>query len=450
VPSFFALILCTAFVAFLIWLDHRQSPHMTWALWIPTIWMLHASSKPLAFYFQSSGATMDSSPLDRAFLLVLMALAIGILVQRRQDWMKAMKENGWVTALLAFMLFSVVWSSAPATSFTRWVRELLAFLMALVVCSEPFPRKSMVSLLRRTVYILIPFSMLLIKYFPAYGIQFGRWSGVRMWIGVTMQKNGLGRLCMISFFFLAWSLIRRMQGRNPRSWKYETLVELSVLGLVVALLKGPSSTAYSATALGALAVGLLVLGGLALLKKLGKSVKAGFIVILVVLGLVIGIATPFTGGAAVGSLAPTFGRNSTLTDRDAIWRMLVPLAMKNPVIGGGFGGFWTSTTRMAFEVGESHNGYLDVILGLGFAGIFLISMFLLSSSKKAMALLSQDFDWGALWIGFIIMAVIHNITETSIDSLTSQLTAVILFLAVASTKRDPDPGASLENIKIAE
>ena len=40
--------------------------------------------------------------------------------------------------------------------------------MAFVVLTEPRPKEAMQCLLRRSVYALIPFSLLCIKFFPAY------------------------------------------------------------------------------------------------------------------------------------------------------------------------------------------------------------------------------------------------------------------------------------------
>jgi hypothetical protein len=111
--------------------------------------------------------------------------------------------------------------------------------------------------------------------------------------------------------------------------------------------------------------------------------------------------------------------------------------MQHPITGNGFGSFWTSRTRTIYDISGGHSGYLDMLIGLGFVGILLISVFILSSSRKAHHELSVDFDWGTLWICCIIMLVVHNIAESSLDSLTNFLTAVILFFTVASTKKVP-------------
>ena len=58
-------------------------------------------------------------------------------------------------------------------------------------------------------------------------------------------------------------------------------------------------------------------------------------------------------------------------------------------------------------------------------------MFLLASTKKAARLLNDDFDWAALCICFLVMAAVHNISESSFDSFTKQVPATVLFLSTS-------------------
>lgn len=52
-PPSLALLICVGFVLFLLRLE-RQSLGVSAALWIPTLWLLLTSSKPLAMWFSAS------------------------------------------------------------------------------------------------------------------------------------------------------------------------------------------------------------------------------------------------------------------------------------------------------------------------------------------------------------------------------------------------------------
>ena len=100
------------------------------------------------------------------------------------------------------------------------------------------------------------------------------------------------------------------------------------------------------------------------------------------------------------------------------------------VIGTGFGGFWTTQVINDVQVNEAHNGYLEVILHLGFVGLFITCMFVFECGWDARRALSDDFDWGNLSVCFVVMSVVYNIGEASIDSLTNHFTAMQLFLVL--------------------
>lgn len=432
-PPIVALILCTIFVLFLLRLDRKQYPDASFALWIPVIWMLLNASKPLGVWFGVVGISMEEgSVLDRNVLSGLLLLGLIILAKRKFNWSSFIKENIWVMLLLGFMLISVFWSDMPYSSFKRWTRSFIAVVMALIVASEADPRQALQCIFRKIIYILIPFSLVLIKYYPHLGVEYGRWSGELMWVGVESQKNGLALLCLFAFFFLMWTFIRRWQGRDiPVVW-YQTYAEVLLLMLTIWLFSGPQHTlTYSATSTAALAVGLTALIGLVCMKKRGILIGSSTLTVIIVLIIVYGTITPFVGGLKLYDPSAILGRDQTLTGRSEIWKYLVPYAMDKPILGHGFGGFWTDAHREASS-SHAHNGYLDIILNLGFCGLLLISMYLVSACRKAREEMTRDFDWGVLWFCFLLMAVVHNIAESSTISFTGLLPAVILFFLISS------------------
>jgi exopolysaccharide production protein ExoQ len=109
------------------------------------------------------------------------------------------------------------------------------------------------------------------------------------------------------------------------------------------------------------------------------------------------------------------------------------MAMQHPLLGHGFGGFWTGETMDYQDVNEVHNGYLEVILHLGFIGLIFVSLFLLSSCRRAQQIMKYDIYWASFWLCFLFMSILHNIAESSLDSFSRILTAILVFLYVASS-----------------
>lgn len=376
------------------------------------------------------------SPLDRLVLSVLFTLALIVILRRQFDWTNAIRENPWITILICYMFISILWSDIPFSSFKRWIRQLIVIVMAFLLSTEEKPLRALQCLFTRVIYILIPFSFMLIKYYPQLGVEYGRWSGSLMWIGVASQKNGLGLLCLFSFFFLAWCLVKRWQGQDVPVAGYQTHIDLCLLGLTTWLFLGPNHTpTYSATSTIALSAGLTTFAVFLWKKAHRRLLGAGAFTFMIGLIIFYGTITPFLGKLSMIDISTAFGRDETLTDRTSIWATLVPYAMQKFILGYGFGGFWTDEMRLQTS-SHAHNGYLDTILDTGFVGLIFLSAFLFSSCQRAFRMMVYEFDWGIFWICLLVMATVHNITESTINSFGSQFVASLIFLAVCSKTSD--------------
>ncbi len=427
-PPVIALFSCTVFVYFLLRLDHKQSTDLSRTLWIPTVWLAYSSSKPLGVWFGSAGGEVGlDSPLDRNFLIILIIVSIVILVRRKVDLKRAIDNNPWLLVLVIYMLVSVLWSEFPFISFKRCVREIIAIIIGLVVSTEKDPRRAIETVIRRVVYVLIPFSVVLIKYYPQYGIMYTTWTGTRWWVGVANQKNGLGQLSSFAVFFLVLGLMSKRKPGKEQLPRYRTYLDMLVLLIALLLLKGPPG-GFSATSIVMLVAAILFYFGLLWMVKHQKRMIKNLFAILVALVIVYGISTALTGKSLL-DISSALGRDSTLTGRSEIWAALVPLAMQRPLIGHGFGGFWTPKILETYYF-PAHNGYLEILLDLGFIGLIIIALFLISSGRKAQEAFMLEKEWGALWICWLLMTLINNITESSLNSFSGLLMGVPIWLAV--------------------
>ena len=431
-PSVIALIITIIFIIFLLGLDRKQNPSASYALWLPTLWLIIATGKPLAIWFGTGGSLDEGSSLDRNFQILLLCIGFLVIKKRNVNITGVLRENASIVLLIGFMLISISWSNMPFISFKRWIRDLVPIVMALIIASESDPRQALQSLFRRMIYIQIPLSYLLINYYPYLGRLYGRWSGALMWIGVSTQKNGLTTLCMFAIFYFVWTYVRRRKGHDKSVVWYQKYIEIFLVCLSAYLFMGPGRTlTYSATAFTVLVIFITSFGGMSWLKKHNIIISAKLLTVIIIAIIIYGTVTPFLGGLTLIDPSAALNRDSQLTGRNRIWEDLIPYAMQRPVLGHGYGGFWTDAIREACYAYPAHNGYLETILATGFVGVIFLSIFLLANCLKAQKLMSSDFDWGAFWFSLLLGAVARNISESAVMSTTEVLSAILVCMMIS-------------------
>ena len=444
-PSF-ALTICVLFVIFLLNLDRKQAPSVSFSTWIPTIWLLVTASKPLGVWlylwgynFSGNGSIEEGSQVDRVFLFFCLLIGVIILSNRKFNWFEAIKENKFLVFILGYLLLSGLSSDIPFISFKRWSREIITVVMAFMLRTENNPREAVFSIFRRIVYICIPFSYILINYFGDFGRIYVHNEGLLMWTGVAMHKNSLAQLCIISFTIIVFNLNKKRNLNKTKKIAYLLISELIIFIITIWLLLGPyHSLTYSATSSITLIVWSLIFCFISLNKShLSFSNKAGLISIVFFL-FIYGTYTPIVGKLSLVDISEMVGRSETITGRDAIWKILVPLAMNKPMFGYGFGGFWTTNMRELATVIQSHNGYLDIVLNIGFIGLFLFLLFFVNMGLIAVKEIEKNFYFGAYISCFLIVVLVHNIAESSIASFTSLFMATLIFYTIAIPKNNKD------------
>jgi exopolysaccharide production protein ExoQ len=355
-------------------------------------------------------------------------LGLVILARRCFDWRAVLKNNSWLAALCIYVLLSILWSEAPFVSIKRAIKMVGSLVMAMVILSEVSPGQAFESVLRRLTYILIPFSILLIKYFPDLGVFYLRYTGDRWWIGVTTTKNNLGVLCTVAALFLFWRFLMTWNRRKISGMKWWYYLDLLVLAMSLFLMKGEVS--YSATSLACLAAGIACVLGLWWAQTHQINLGMSMLTMPVMLIFFFGASVPFLGTAAFSGLTSLLGRDATFTGRTEIWAQLAPLALSEPFLGHGYGGFWLGT--LVAEVNEAHNGYLEVVLGLGFVGLLIVMGFVASCCREAYVGIRQNAERAFFGYGLIIMMVLHNVTEASFVEIADLMWTTLLFMQVVS------------------
>ena len=432
-----ALLSVLIFIFISIYTEHKRTKEISGAVWIVAIWFLYSGSKGLGFFLNIQTTIEQGSLPDRYFLLVLGIIAIFILIKRNFPLISTLKRNWLATYIIFYMLISVAWSRYPGIAFRRWGREAIALIIALLLISEKKPTLTLTSALKKAIYAALPLSIVLIKYYPVYGRDYGRWTGEVMWTGIASQKNGLAMLCALSILFFTWSFLQGKEKEKQFNSPIATSIDILMIIPAAYLMMGPRHTlTYSATSFLALITGIIIMLSTIIASKKGKSLKK-IIVIFAIIIIFTGIFMPFSGKLPSRTLPKLLNRSETLTDRTQIWSSLIPYARKELFFGYGYGGFWTTELRTQIA-SHAHNGYLDTILNIGIFGMLLFLLFVFTVLVKSIKLCQQGYNLAIFFITLIFIILIRNIAEVSLGNFISFFTGPLLWWSFIIQGLDPN------------
>ena len=435
-PPKVALLAFFLFTYLLFRIERKLNPWASIALWIPTIWLLIMGSRPVGAWLNPAaegGSDLEGSAADRLVLNILIFLGIWVLSRRKVDWNHLIKQNGCLILLYLYLFASIFWSEFFFSSFKRWFKISGTIVMALIIYSEKKPFQALESILRRAAYILIPLSLVLIKYFPVYGIRYTPWEGTRMGTGVTTHKNSLGILCMLLAFTIFWSILQRWHSKKLFKNKQALIADSFVLCIAIYLLTGGGG-GYSATSLLIFSLSVVTLLILPLLRKLHTFIATHFEFSLLLLILLV----MFFYTTLLPIITSALGRNETLTGRSDIWTTVIEVADRNPILGTGYGGYWglvANAYSYHHGVKQSHNGYLDVYLQVGWLGIFMLLAFLKEFFKKVQKTLKFSRKIGIFGTCFVLQLLIYNYSEAAFIQ-ASLMWTVTIFIAIILSNAD--------------
>lgn len=437
-PPFVASIIFGIGIAGLFYLDRGETPRVSKALLIPTVWMILNTTHPLSFWLGMSPANagidvaqayVEGSPLDRNFILFLQIAALVVLLSKSARVEPMLRKNALILVYFWFCLLSIFWSDFPFVTFKRWIKALGDLEMVLLIFAESDPFGALKCLLTRLGFFLFPLSILFIRYYPDIGRRVTN-SFTNEAVGVTTQKNELGIMCMMYGVFFVWRLLSVYRGPKDPTRFRRLLANGTIIAMSMYLLSQCNSTTsivgYASSAgvlwLASRPSGRPALVHLAVFAVLGFSIFALFF-------------------NPAGSMVQTLGKDPGLTGRKDVWDILLNMKT-NPFIGTGFESFWLGSRlefmRNAlpnFPINEAHNGYIEVYLNLGWAGLCFIGLLIGTGYKRIIFYICQDPEKGCLFLGFLLCALFYSFSEAAFRY--STFSWLFLLLVIIGARQAP-------------
>lgn len=408
-----AIVICLWLVVHLFRADARENPDASSSLWVPLIWMFLAGSRYVSSWLslggpQSAGSYDEGSPIDAAVFFALLVAGLIVLSRRRLPWAQMLWGNKLLVLYLFFCLVSVLWSDAPFVSFKRWVKDLGSPIMALVILTEPRPLQSLGLVLRRLSYLMLPLSVLFIRYYPELGRVYHA-DGAPMYTGVGHQKNALGTMCLVTGMYFAWQVL--VDRGTFRSWERARRWRFWLMVTMLAWLMHVSDSKTSLMT-------LLVVVGILWASRLGFVERSPTRLLGLVVFVALALLSLESAFDLKRELLALLGRRPDLTNRTDLWAILFDVA-DNPLLGAGFMSFWSGErmdlvwTILGVPVLQAHSGYIEQYLNLGYVGVAFLVLLLARGLFGARTLARSDLSFAHLRLCFVVAAIVYNYTEAA-------------------------------------
>jgi len=327
-------------------------------------------------------------------------------------------------------LISITWSPFPEPAFKRWTKDVGDLVMVLILVTDGQPIAALRRLYSRVGFILFPASILMIRY-----TDLGRAydpDGGPMNTGVTTNKNSLGLIVFLVSLGALWNLRALFRDKEDPHRTRRLVAQGTLLTFGIVLLQ----MAHSATSVACFILG----GGLLLATNLRAIRTRPARLNALCLGIVLcGVLMMLLGGESMVSNA--LGRGDKLSGRKDIWAAAIASA-GNPVIGTGFESFWNANVEKVaarlpgyweiHNLVSAHNGYIEVYLDLGWVGVCLVALVIVSGYRRAIKAFHRNPELGSLFLAYLATATIYSITEAGFRVLTPSWIFLLLGVVAAS------------------
>lgn len=364
-------------------------------------------------------AVTTAGNLQRQICFIAVGVvSILVLVEYREDYLV---PRGWLGLLLlgfvGWCAVSVLWADDPWLTARRLGVFAILCLAALAFTRE-FSTRDMLSFIAvsTATYLTIGFcAELLLGTFHPFQAGY-RFSG-------TVHPNTQGTNCaMLCLSCLA--LLRR-------SGRLRLLLVAGVLTGASFLLLTASRTAFAS--------GLVIVGLYGVIKMPIRR-YAAFAVCLVLtigaLGVLVEQSTVYASRHAV-LLGREDEGTTSLDARTELWQDLATYIQQRPILGFGYGAFWTPghimevSERQQWGISQSHSECIEVALDLGVTGLALYLLLLGSALRQSMRFIKHGEEACIdIYFGLLIFYILDGILESNLFS-----QGFLTFIAMISVTR---------------
>jgi len=344
---------------------------------------------PLLDPTQAGGEDM---PVLRLMWLPVYGLILGLALWRLPRLLRFWFPVALCCLMIGWVFASASWSFDPGTTQRRAVAAAFTTLFGLYFVAS-FDGRRMAEIIAATFLILAAVGLLAAIAYPKMGVQHDINAGD--WRGLWFEKNQMGAMMVQGALAAVAALAAGSRRRT-------TLIATILLcGFMVLMSK-------SKTSLVCLMIVLAGAGTLTLMRR-GPATA----ILLVWLGVTVGGFAALIMWLSPETVYAALGKDPSLTGRTEIWESLLRQSAKAPLTGYGYAVFWREDSVPAnwvrhdtgWNVPTAHNGWLDMLVQLGWIGVCLIAVTLGLAVLAALFRFRRVADgyWATLYLAIFLL-----------------------------------------------
>jgi O-antigen ligase len=383
-------------------------------IWVSVVLIVvdfeHLGMSPMEVAAAGQFATLAPNPASRIFKIALILTGVLVILSHMNETRALFRQvNGFFLAFLILAPASLLWSFDAGATLARYISLIANVIVCFAFCLAGWHRKRIQNVLRPVFTVLLAGSLIYIVLEPNVAIDFDG-AGYH---GLAGQKNPFGELC--AFGTLLWM----------HAWiSGEATPAKAILGAAlgwICLYFSKSSTSLLATVF-ASALMLMMLRTSPALRRYMPFLIASFAALVVAYALAVLQLVPGLATILLGPITAITGKDMTFSNRAMIWDIIKEHAQLHPLLGTGFGAYWTGAvpsspsyiflSRMYFWPSEAHNGYLDVYNDLGIVGMLCLMGYLIVYMRQSLRLYKFDRPEGALYLAIFFQQGMTNLSES--------------------------------------
>lgn len=346
-------------------------------------------------------AELASQPLNRLWFPPLLLLALAaFLGSRRAVPREYLGPLAALGALAVLALVSAAWALDPLLSLKRLVMQVcIAGSVLFSVLALDRPRSALEPIFWLFAGV-IAINVAVVVSTPPGPIGHE---------GIYAQKNTLGAVAAMAIIFFGWRT-----STGGLVGRFAALIGIACC--LFLLIESQSKTSAALVVL----VPILTLAIAVFCHPLRMAGGLVVVASAILFWIMWTVYAANTGTSAQEVFGAVTG-DPTLTGRTEIWAFSADYVRNAPLLGYGFQSFWNigpaspnlaEAPSFIAKMPNSHNGYVDMALQLGFAGLAIFLLLVFALANETGRLLRQDTRLGALMIALLVFCILHNFLET--------------------------------------